>query len=249
LNIEQDDKVMAYINVTTLDDPEYINNNFIILCTKNGIIKKTSLEAYSRPRQNGVNAITIREGDQLLEAKMTNGNHEMMLAVRSGKAIRFNESTVRAIGRTASGVRGISLSESDEVVGMICVENESEDIMVVSENGYGKRSKIEDYRITNRGGKGVKTINITEKTGHLVAIKSVTDSDDLMIITEEGITIRMAINSVRLMGRTAQGVKLINLKENSKIGSVARVSAAEDVDEEIEIPEIPEQEAEESNEE
>jgi DNA gyrase subunit A len=227
LNIEQDDKVLAYINVTTLSDAEYINNNFIILCTKNGIIKKTSLEAYSRPRQNGVNAITIREGDQLLEAKLTNGNHEMMLAVRSGKAIRFNESAVRAIGRTASGVRGISLSDNDVVVGMICVENESEDVMVVSENGYGKRSKIEDYRITNRGGKGVKTINITEKTGHLVAIKSVTDSDDLMIITEDGITIRMAINSVRLMGRTAQGVRLINLREGSTIASVARVSETE----------------------
>jgi DNA gyrase subunit A len=232
LNIEQDDKVMAYINVKTLDDPDYINNNFIILCTKNGVIKKTSLEAYSRPRQNGVNAITIREGDHLLEAKLTNGNHEIMLAIRSGKAIRFNESTVRAIGRTASGVRGISISDKDEVVGMICVENESEDVMVVSENGYGKRSKIEDYRITNRGGKGVKTINITEKTGHLVAIKSVSDSDDLMIITEDGITIRMAISSVRLMGRTAQGVKLINLRENSTIASVARVAETDDLDEE-----------------
>lgn len=232
LNIEQDDKVMAYINVTTLEDADYINNNFIILCTKNGIIKKTSLEAYSRPRQNGVNAITIREGDQLLEAKLTNGNHEIMLAVRSGKAIRFNEKTVRAIGRTASGVRGISLSENDEVVGMICVENESEDVMVVSENGFGKRSRIEDYRITNRGGKGVKTINITEKTGNLVAIKSVSDNDDLMIITADGITIRMAINSVRLMGRTAQGVKLINLRENSTIASVTSVSQEEVIEEE-----------------
>jgi DNA gyrase subunit A len=229
LNIEQDDKVMAYINVTTLDDDEYINNNYIILCTKNGIIKKTSLEAYSRPRQNGVNAITIREGDQLLEAKLTNGNNEIMLAIRSGKAIRFNEKNVRAIGRTASGVRGISLSETDEVIGMICVENESEDVMVVSENGYGKRSRIEDYRVTNRGGKGVKTINVTEKTGNLVAIKSVSDNDDLMIITENGMTIRLAINSVRLMGRTAQGVRLINLKENSKIASIARVSQDEEV--------------------
>jgi DNA gyrase subunit A len=238
LNIEQDDKVMAYINVTTLDDSVYINNNFIILCTKNGIIKKTSLEAYSRPRQNGVNAITIREGDQLLEAKLTNGNHEIMLAVKSGKAIRFNESTVRAIGRTASGVRGISISDNDEVVGMICVENESEDVMVVSENGYGKRSKIEDYRITNRGGKGVKTINITDKTGHLVAIKSVSDNDDLMIITEDGITIRMAISSVRLMGRTAQGVRLINLKDNSIIASVARVSRSEDIEDEANISDV-----------
>lgn len=231
LNIESDDKVMAYINVLTLDDSDYINNNNIILCTKNGIIKKTLLEAYSRPRQNGVNAITIREGDQLLEAKLTNGSHEIMLAVKSGKAIRFNENTVRAIGRTASGVRGVNLAEGDEVIGMICVENESEDVLVVSENGYGKRSKIEDYRITNRGGKGVKTINITEKTGKLVAIKSVTDSDDLMIITADGITIRMAINSVRLMGRTAQGVKLINLRDNSTIASVASVSKNEDVEE------------------
>jgi DNA gyrase subunit A len=231
LNIEQDDKVMAYINVNKLDDSDYINNNYIILCTKNGVIKKTSLEAYSRPRQNGVNAITIREGDQLLEAKMTSGNHEIMLAIKSGKAIRFNESTVRAVGRTASGVRGISLAEGDEVIGMISVIDQSEEVMVVSENGYGKRSSIEDYRVTNRGGKGVKTINVTEKTGKLVAIKSVTDNDDLMIITENGMTIRLAVNSVRLMGRTAQGVKLINLRENSTIASVARVSQSEDIEE------------------
>ncbi len=231
LNIEQDDKVMAYINVNRLDDSDYINNNYIILCTKNGVIKKTSLEAYSRPRQNGVNAITIREGDQLLEAKMTSGNHEIMLAIKSGKAIRFNESTVRAVGRTASGVRGISLAEGDEVIGMISVIDQSEEVMVVSENGYGKRSSIEDYRVTNRGGKGVKTINVTEKTGKLVAIKSVTDNDDLMIITENGMTIRLAVNSVRLMGRTAQGVKLINLRENSTIASVARVSQSEDIEE------------------
>ena len=233
LNIEQDDKVMAFINVKTLKDEDYINNNFIIMCTKRGIIKKTSLEAYSRPRQNGVNAITVRDGDQLLEARLTNGNHEIMLAVRSGKAIRFNEQIVRAIGRTASGVRGVSLKDNDEVIGMICVENESENVMVVSENGYGKRSKIEDYRVTNRGGKGVKTINITEKTGALVAIKSVTDDDDLMIITESGMTIRMAINSVRVMGRAAQGVKLINLKENDTIASVTRIAKSED-EEEIE---------------
>jgi len=231
LNIEQDDKVMAYINVNRLDDNDYINNNYIILCTKNGVIKKTSLEAYSRPRQNGVNAITIREGDQLLEAKMTSGNHEIMLAIRSGKAIRFNENTVRAVGRTASGVRGISLAEGDEVIGMITVLDQLEDVMVVSENGYGKRSKIEDYRVTNRGGKGVKTINVTEKTGKLVAIKSVTDSDDLMIITENGMAIRLAVNSVRLMGRTAQGVKLINLRENSTIASVARVNKSDDNEE------------------
>jgi DNA gyrase subunit A len=223
LNIEQDDKVMAYINVKTLDDEEYINNNFIIMCTKNGIIKKTSLEAYSRPRQNGVNAITIREGDQLIQARLTNGNHEIMIAVKSGKAIRFHENIVRAIGRTASGVKGISLDQNDIVVGMICVEDESEDVMVVSEKGYGKRSKIQDYRVTNRGGKGVKTINLTEKTGYLVSIKSVTDSDDLMIITEDGITIRLAVDSVRVMGRATQGVRLINLREKSKIASVTRV--------------------------
>jgi DNA gyrase subunit A len=228
LNIEQEDKVLAFINVKTLDDEDYINNNYIILCTKRGTIKKTSLEAYSRPRQNGVNAITVREGDELLEARLTNGNHEIMMAVKSGKAIRFNESTVRAVGRTASGVRGISLDESDEVVGMICVENESEEVMVVSENGYGKRSKIEDYRVTNRGGKGVKTINVTEKTGQLIAIKSVTDNDDLMIITTSGMTIRLSINSVRLMGRTAQGVRLINLRDEDLIASVARISKSEE---------------------
>ncbi|MFA9391369.1 MAG: DNA gyrase subunit A [Prolixibacteraceae bacterium] len=235
LNIEQDDKVMAFINVKTLDDSEYINSNFIIMCTKKGIIKKTSLEAYSRPRQNGVNAITVRDGDQLLAARLTNGNNEIMLAIRTGKAIRFNEQIVRAIGRTASGVRGISLNESDQVIGMICVENESEDVMVVSENGYGKRSRIEDYRVTNRGGKGVKTISITEKTGALVAIKSVTDSDDLMIITESGMAIRMAVDTVRLMGRAAQGVRLIHLKESDKIASVTRVSQSEE-----EIPEVEE---------
>lgn len=239
LNIEQDDKVMAFINVKTLSDDEYINNNYIILCTKNGIIKKTALEAYSRPRQNGVNAITVREGDQLLEARLTNGNHEILMAVRTGKAIRFNEGKVRPIGRTASGVRGVSLEDGDEVVGMICVENQSEDVMVVSENGYGKRSKIEDYRVTNRGGKGVKTINVTEKTGALVAIKSVTDQDDLMIITSNGMTIRMAINSVRLMGRAAQGVRLINLREDDTIASVARVARSEEqnnVEEGVESP-------------
>ncbi len=237
LNIEQDDKVMAYINVKTLTDQDYINNNYIVMATKRGIIKKTSLEAYSRPRQNGVNAITIKEGDQLLEARLTSGSHEILMAVRSGKAIRFNEEKVRAIGRTGAGVRGISLEDSDEVIGTICVENESEDVMVVSEHGYGKRSAIEDYRITNRGGKGVKTLNVTEKTGALVAIKSVTDEDDLMIITEKGITIRLAIETVRLMGRAAQGVRLINVREDDKIASVARISKAaseeSEVDEEI----------------
>lgn len=225
LNIEPDDQVLAYNNVKKLDDEEYINNNYIILCTKKGIIKKTSLEAYSRPRQNGVNAITIREGDQLLEARLTNGNHEIMIAVKSGKAIRFNENIVRAIGRTASGVRGITLgNENDEVVGMICVENESEDVLVVSEKGYGKRSSIEGYRITNRGGKGVKTINVTEKTGSLIAIKSVNDDNDLMIITQNGLTIRLPISDLRVMGRAAQGVRLINLKEEDRIASVARVA-------------------------
>ncbi len=234
LNIEQDDKVKAYINVKNLKDEEYINNNFIILGTQQGIIKKTKLEAYSRPRQNGVNAVTIREGDQLLEARLTNGNHEIMVAVTSGKAIRFHESRVRAIGRTASGVKGITLGhEGDKVVGLVCVENQSEDIMVVSENGYGKRSKIEDYRFTNRGGKGVKTISITEKTGKLIAIKSVADDNDLMIITQDGITIRLPINEVRVMGRAAQGVRLINLKGKDSIASVARISNAADENNEL----------------
>ncbi|MGQ7869945.1 DNA gyrase subunit A [Sunxiuqinia sp. sy24] len=225
LNIEPDDQVLAYNKVKKLDDEEYINNNYIILCTKKGVIKKTSLEAYSRPRQNGVNAITIREGDQLLEARLTNGNQEIMIAVKSGKAIRFHENIVRSIGRTASGVRGITLgNENDEVVGMICVENESEDVLVVSEKGYGKRSSIDGYRITNRGGKGVKTINITEKTGKLIAIKSVIDENDLMIITQNGLTIRLPISSLRVMGRAAQGVRLINLKDEDRIASVARVT-------------------------
>lgn len=237
INIEQDDKILAYINVNNLTDPDYINNNFIILCTKKGIIKKTSLEAYSRPRQNGVNAITIREDDQLLEARMTNGNHHIMMAVKSGKAVRFQDQSVRPIGRTASGVRGITLgNEQDEVVGMVCVENENEDILVVSENGYGKRSKIEDYRLTNRGGKGVKTINVTEKTGQLISIKSVDDTNDLMIITQIGLTIRMSISSLRILGRTAQGVRLINLKEGDQIASITIVPASEEPDEIIEVP-------------
>ena len=232
INIEQDDKILAYINVNNLIDPEYINNNYIILCTKKGVIKKTSLEAYSRPRQNGVNAITIREDDQLLEARMTNGSNHIMMAVRSGKAVRFEDASVRPIGRTASGVRGITLGhDQDEVVGMVCVENENEDILVVSENGYGKRSKIEDYRLTNRGGKGVKTINITEKTGQLISIKSVNDVSDLMIITQSGLTIRMSISSLRILGRTAQGVRLINLKEGDQIASITIVPAADDAEE------------------
>jgi len=236
LNIENDDKVMAYINVKKLDDTEYINNNYIVLCTRLGIIKKTSLEAYSRPRQNGINAIFIREGDQLLEAKLTNGNHEIVLAIMSGRAIRFPEKKVRPMGRTASGVKGISLSKnSDEVIGMICIENEAEDVLVVSENGYGKRTKLEDYRITNRGGKGVKTINITEKTGKLIAIKGVVDTDDLMIINKSGLTIRLAVSSMRLMGRATQGVRLINLKNGDSIAAVAYVEANTDVKEDESI--------------
>ncbi|MCY1633822.1 DNA gyrase subunit A [Marinifilum sp. D737] len=234
LNIEPDDNVKAYINVLNLKEEEYINNNYIVLCTKKGVVKKTPLEAYSRPRVNGVNAITVREGDQLLEAKLTNGKNEILIAGRSGKAIRFAEDQVRSMGRTASGVRGITLKdESDEVVGMICVENGEEDILVVSENGYGKRSNIDDYRITNRGGKGVKTISITEKTGDLIAIKNVTDNDDLMIINKSGITIRLAVSDLRVMGRATQGVRLINLsKKSDSIAAVAKVNSSNGDDEE-----------------
>ena len=224
LNIEPNDFVRAYINVQKLDNEEYINNNFIILGTKKGVIKKTTLEAYSRPRQNGINAINIREGDELLEAKLTNGNHEIMMAVRSGRAIRFHESKVRPMGRTASGVRGITLgSGNDEVIGMVAVEEEKEDILVVAEKGYGKRSRIGDYRITNRGGKGVKTLNITKKTGELIAMKGVLDTDDLMIINRSGLTIRIGVSELRVMGRTTQGVRIINLKENDSIAAVAYV--------------------------
>ena len=225
LNIEIDDKVLTFINVKTLADKDFINSNYIILATQKGIIKKTTLEAYSRPRQNGVNAITIKDGDRLLEAHLTNGESEIMLAVRSGKAIRFNEKKVRPIGRTASGVRGVTLdNDNDEVIGMVCVQDQNEDILVISENGYGKRSKIEDYRITNRGGKGVKTINITEKTGNLIAVKSVSNDNDLMIITLSGLTIRLNVNSISLLGRATQGVKVINLKGDDRIASVARVN-------------------------
>lgn len=236
LNISPDDKVLTYIRVKTLSDVEFINNNHILLATKKGVIKKTKLEAYSRPRQNGVNAISIREGDELLEARLTNGDSEIMLAGRSGKAIRFHESNVRAMGRTASGVRGITLKDDkDEVVGMVCVQNGNEDILVISENGYGKRSKIDDYRVTNRGGKGVKTINVTEKTGSLITIKSVSDDNDLMIITQHGLTIRLAVNTISMLGRATQGVRLINLKGDDSIASVARVvNEAKDEIEEIE---------------
>jgi DNA gyrase subunit A len=229
INLEPDDNVMAFINVKTLDDEEYINNNFIVLCTRRGVIKKTSLEAYSRPRANGINAITVRDGDELLEARMTNGSHEIMLAVKSGRAVRFNEATVRPMGRTASGVRGITLSgETDEVIGMITVENESADVLVVSENGYGKRSSIGDYRITNRGGKGVKTINVTDKTGKLIALKDVSDQYDLMIITQAGNVLRIPVSALRVMGRATQGVRLINLRENDSIASVAYVEVSEE---------------------
>ncbi len=229
INIESDDSVRAFINVRTLDDAEYINNNYIVLCTRRGIIKKTSLEAYSRPRANGVNAITVREGDELLEARMTNGQHEIMLAVRSGRAVRFKESTVRPMGRTASGVRGITLTGNEDIViGMITVLNESDDVLVVSENGYGKRSEISAYRITNRGGKGVKTINVTEKTGKLIALKDVTEEYDLMIITQAGNILRIPVSSLRVMGRATQGVRLINVRENDSIASVAYVKVNED---------------------
>ena len=227
IQIEPDDKVRAYINVKSLADAEYVNNNYIIMCTKDGTIKKTKLEAYSRPRQNGVNAIVIREGDQLIEAKLTSGNAEVMIAARDGKAIRFNENTVRPIGRVGAGVRGISIEDGDEVVGMICVEPDSkQDVLVLSENGYGKRTDLDEYRITNRGGKGVKTINITEKTGKLISIQAVTDDNDLMIINRSGLTIRTAVSQIRLAGRATQGVRIINLREGDAIASVMAVPAA-----------------------
>ena len=241
LNIEQDDKVKAYINVNDLKDVDYVNNNFIIMCTKKGIIKKTSLEAYSRPRTNGINAINIREDDELLEAKLTNGSNEILLAVKSGRAIRFNESTVRPMGRTASGVKGVNMEDTDEVVGMICITDTStETILVVSDHGYGKRSYLNDpedgepvYRITNRGGKGVKTINITDKTGPLCSIKTVTDEDDLMIITENGVIIRMHVDEIRVMGRAAQGVRLINLKGKERIAAIAKVPRSDEEESEL----------------
>ncbi len=227
IQIEPDDKVRAYINVKNLNDAEYVNSNYIIMCTKDGTIKKTKLEAYSRPRQNGVNAIVIREGDQLIEAKLTSGEAEVMIAAREGKAIRFNENTVRPIGRVGAGVRGISIEEEDEVIGMICVEPSSkQDVLVLSENGYGKRTDLDEYRITNRGGKGVKTINITEKTGKLISIQAVTDENDLMIINRSGLTIRTAVSQIRLAGRATQGVRIINLREGDAIASVMAVPAA-----------------------
>ena len=232
IQIEPDDNVRAYINTKNLNDTEYINSNYIVMCTREGVIKKTKLEAYSRPRQNGVNAIVIREGDQLIEAKITSGQAEVMIAARGGKAIRFNENTVRPIGRVGAGVRGIALDEGDEVVGMICIEPDSmQDVLVLSENGYGKRTDLDEYRITNRGGKGVKTINITDKTGSLVSIQAVTDDNDLMIINRSGVTIRTEVKQIRLAGRATQGVRIINLREGDAIASVMAVPVSENEDE------------------
>src|SRR5690606_37820217 len=224
IQIDSDDKVKAFINVKSLDDEEYLNSNYIIMGTRKGTVKKTSLEAYSRPCVNGINAITINDGDQLREARLTNGSSEIIMANRSGRAIRFNESHVRPMGRTAAGVRGITLAnENDEVIGLVAVNDPETTILVVSEKGYGKRTGVEDYRVTNRGGKGVKTLNITEKTGQLIAVKGVTDKDDLMIINKSGIIIRMAVSELRVMGRATQGVILIRLQEGDEIASVARV--------------------------
>jgi DNA gyrase subunit A len=236
INIEPDDKVKAFICTQDLKDEDYINSHYVIMATKKGQVKKTSLEQYSRPRINGINAITIKEDDELLEAKLTTGDSEIMLAVKSGKCIRFEESKTRPMGRNASGVRGIRLADekTDEVVGMVVVNNNDSDILVVSENGYGKRSSLDDYRMTNRGGKGVKTISVTSKTGELVAIKNVTDNDDLMIINKSGIAIRLTVENLRVMGRATQGVRLINLKGDDAIAAVAKVKQDEDNVEELE---------------
>ena len=231
IQIDPDDKVRAYINTKNLNDEQYINENFIVMCTKEGVIKKTKLEAYSRPRQNGVNAIVIREGDQLIEAKITSGEAEVMIAARGGKAIRFNENTVRPIGRVGAGVRGIALDEGDEVVGMICIEPDAKrDVLVLSENGFGKRTDLDEYRITNRGGKGVKTINITDKTGDLISIQAVNDDNDLMIINRSGVTIRTEVSQIRLAGRATQGVRIINLRDGDAIASVMAVPANDDAE-------------------
>ncbi|MDP4989450.1 MAG: DNA gyrase subunit A, partial [Polaribacter sp.] len=224
INIESDDKVKAFLVTQDLKDEEYVNSHYVIMATKKGQVKKTSLEQYSRPRANGINAITIKEDDELLEAKLTTGDSQVMLALKSGKAIRFEEAKTRPMGRTASGVRAITLKDDkDEVIGMVAVNDLNCDILVVSEKGYGKRSSLEDYRITNRGGKGVKTLNISEKTGNLVAIKNVDDKNDLMIINKSGLTIRMAVEDLRVMGRATQGVRLINIKEDDAIAAVAKV--------------------------
>lgn len=239
INIEQDDMVKAFICTQDLKDEEYVNSHFVIMATKKGTVKKTSLEQYSRPRQNGINAITIKDDDELLEAKLTTGTSQIFLGLKSGKAIRFEESKTRPMGRNASGVRGITLAnDKDEVIGMVSVHNFEDELLVVSENGYGKRSSIEDYRITNRGGKGVKTISVTEKTGNLVAIKNVTDSDDLMIINKSGIAIRMSVEDLRVMGRATQGVKLINIKGNDSIAAVAKVMKDDDEIDEVAIKDM-----------
>jgi DNA gyrase subunit A len=241
MNIESGDSIRAVINVKSLTDPDYINNNFIVMCTEDGTIKKTTLEAYSRPRQNGIIAITIRENDRLLDVALTNGNNHIIIATNTGRSVRFEESRVRPMGRSAAGVKGIWLDESlttEKAIGMVCIENpETQQLLVVSEKGFGKRSDVEDYRLTNRGGKGVKTLNLTEKTGNLVAIKEVTDSNDLMIITKSGILIRIAVADLRVMGRNTQGVKLIRLKnESDEISSVTKI--VKDPEEEI-IPVTP----------
>ncbi len=238
ISIPPDDKIRAYIAVKTLSDAEYLNSTNIIFCTKQGVIKKTSLEAYSRPRVNGINAININEGDQLLEAKLTTGSSEILLAIKSGRAIRFNEEKVRQMGRSSTGVRGITLdNEVDEVVGMVCVDNPEATILVVSETGYGKRSELEEYRITNRGGKGVRTLNVTEKTGRLVGILDVTDEDDLMIINQKGVTIRLSVADLRVMGRATQGVRLIKMKDGDSIASITKVRRDEEEEGEVEAPE------------
>jgi DNA gyrase subunit A len=239
INIEKDDKVRAVINVKNLNDDDYINNNYLIMCTEKGTIKKTSLEAYSRPRQNGINAITINDGDRLLDVKLTTGNSEVMLAKRSGRVVRFNEQHVRPMGRMAAGVKGLTLDgEGDKVVGMVCINNLEANLLVVSEHGYGKRSSMEEYRITSRGGKGVKTLNVTEKTGNLVAILDVTDNDELMIINRSGITIRMGVSDLRVIGRATQGVRLIRLSDNDSISSVAKIEYVESAVEDIDVSEV-----------
>jgi len=231
INITPDDKVKAFICTQDLKDTDYVNSHYVMMATRQGIVKKTSLESYSRPRVNGINAITVRDGDELIEAKLTTGSSQVLIGLRSGKAIRFEESKTRPMGRNASGVRGVTLADDqDEVIGMVTVNNFDEDILVVSEKGYGKRSSIEDYRITNRGGKGVKTISITEKTGYLVAIKNVDDTDDLMIINKSGIAIRLNVDDLRVMGRATQGVRLINIRDNDSIAAVAKVVREEEVD-------------------
>ena len=245
IQIEPDDKVRAYINCKRLNDPDYVENNYIIMCTKEGIIKKTKLEAYSRPRTNGVNAIVIRESDQLIEAKLTSGKAEVMIASREGKAIRFNEDIVRPVGRVSMGVRGIALEDGNEAIGMICIEPDSQqDVLVLSENGFGKRTDLDEYRVTNRGGKGVKTINITEKTGKLISIQAVTDLNDLMIINRSGITIRTSVDQIRLAGRATQGVRIINLREGDTIASVMAVPKSEDAKDEeaVENTDVPQTE-------